>query len=154
MRKSLLGALALLGLGCSGPDISKFEGTWRAIDGRGTNSCHGDWTLSTFNIAMRLREGEDSDLEWIDIDEKGQRIGDCIYRYSVEGEVATMDGRQSCVRTDVGAYIKVGWTFARSSLTLVDGRMREEGEAVFESVLFDGTTETCADTYTYEWERF
>ncbi|WP_437907310.1 hypothetical protein WME95_05295 [Sorangium sp. So ce327] len=152
MRKSLLGALALLVVGCSGPDVSRFEGTWRAVGGRGTSSCYGDWELrSSFNI--RLREGEDSDLEYITLDEEGQPWGSCIYGYSVEGEVATLDGQQTCVRTGFPEYIEMRWIYTRDDINLVDHWMREDGEAVVETDLFDGTTETCNETYTYEFVR-
>lgn len=161
MRRWLLGGMALLGLGCSGPDVSKFEGRWTAIRGAGESSCGGTWAMSEMSDSILLREGDDSDLEWLGLDEDGQPVEDCIYRYSVEGDVATLDGRQSCVTTfkdvdpDTGAIVELTLrsTVTRDSLHIVDGGMYEEGDAVTDIVFSDGTRQICEEAFHIEWKR-
>jgi hypothetical protein len=157
-RRLAFGMAVMLGssaLGC-GPDVSDFEGLWAAHKSNGGNSCTGPYTETSDNpFTMRLRAGQDSDLEYVSLDQEDLTRETCVQTFSVDGDTATMIGEQDCsqpsqqVDEQTGDLIEtvLVTTYTRDELVL-------DGDSLHESVSWKiGDDADCIDSLEIDFKR-
>lgn len=152
-----LGAVcvALATSACGG--VSDFEGLWAARSSEGTSSCYGDYENDEPDFTIRLRAGEDADLEYVSLAPDDLTEETCVQDFSVDGDVATIEKNQDCTFEYEGVDPDSSLTttfvlrvsFLEDRLELDGDRLREEGESV--SVADDGVE--CQEEFRLEFER-
>jgi hypothetical protein len=135
MRRSSSGIsllVCVLGVsGCGG--VSDFEGLWAARSESGTSSCQGEYELEDPDFTIRLREGEDADLEYVSLDAVDLSKETCVQEFSVDGDVAEIEDGQDCTLEyesvdDAGEPITV-----TDRLSFSQDRLEVDGDSLHET---------------------
>lgn len=156
-RRLALGMAVMLGssaLAC-GPDVSDFEGLWAAQQSNGSNSCTGPYQeTSGYSFTMRLRAGEDSDLEYVSLDQEDLTRETCVQTFSVDGDTATMEGVQKCSEPTDGTDPETGDPIeSEVVITYMWDELVVDGDLLHESVSWKAGDSECVDSFEIEFKR-
>jgi hypothetical protein len=96
LAEGLLWVCLVLSSSACGSNVSDFEGVWVARHVEADNSCIGEYENEDPGYKIRLRAGEDSDLEYVSYDFEDPTKVTCVQSFSVDGNVATIEDDQDC----------------------------------------------------------
>ncbi len=144
--------LAALLLSACGNDVHQFEGLWTSTYSSTTSSCSSGTSTSEGGYVIRLRAGSSSDLEVVDLDQTDRTTELCVTRFSVDGDKATLENRQSCDYPSVNA----DGTTATAHVTYESDVFKVDGDRLHESGATSSTdpvSGACTATYISDYDR-
>jgi hypothetical protein len=146
--------LVSLALGC-GPDVSDFEGLWSAQMSSGTSSCTGPYETNAPSFTMRLRAGDDSDLEYVTLDPQDLTKETCVQTLSVDGDTATMEGEQSCSQVSSQLDEQTGEIVETVVvINYTSDKLVLDGDTLHESVVWNVADDSdCISSFEIDFER-
>jgi hypothetical protein len=166
--RGLCCSLGLLVLACGGSkendrgddheddNVSGFVGHWVSTRTANTDSCAGAFE-GDGGFRIELREGDASDLEFVEFSQTEPGKISCVQRFDVRGNVANLKGEQACdyesttfdeTGEEIVSTTHTIYTADRIEL-LDNGTLAEEGASEFENP--DG--EICKNTFEVDYER-